>query len=83
MYLKKLDVQGHRGCRGLYPENTLPAFKKAINLGVTTLELDVVITKDEKVIVSHDPFCSHLICLDPDNKNILKVSEVEFTSSRE
>jgi glycerophosphoryl diester phosphodiesterase len=39
------DVEGHRGCRGLMPENTIPAMLKAIDLGVTTLEMDVVITK--------------------------------------
>ena len=50
------EIQGHRGCRGLLPENTIPAFKKAIDLGVQTLELDVVISKDNKVVVSHDPF---------------------------
>ena len=48
------DKQGHRGCRGLMPENTIPAMLKAIDLGVTTLEMDVVITKDKKVILSHE-----------------------------
>jgi hypothetical protein len=47
-----LDVQGHRGCRGLMPENSIPAFEKAWELGVTTLEMDVVITRDRKVVVS-------------------------------
>jgi len=42
------DYEGHRGCRGLMPENTIPAFLKAIDLGVTTLEMDAVITKDKK-----------------------------------
>jgi len=55
------DLQGHRGCRGLLPENTIPAFKKAVDLGVTTLELDVVVTKDLKVLVSHEPFFHHHI----------------------
>lgn len=50
------EIQGHRGARGLMPENTIPAFKKAIDEGVHTLELDVVISKDHKVVVSHDPF---------------------------
>lgn len=59
-----LDIQGHRGSRGLLPENTIPAFKKAVDLGVTTLELDVVITKDKKVVVSHDPYMSADICTD-------------------
>lgn len=48
------DLQGHRGARGLLPENTLPAFERALELGVTTLELDVAITADDKVIVAHD-----------------------------
>jgi glycerophosphoryl diester phosphodiesterase len=55
------DKQGHRGCRGLMPENTIPAFKKAIELGVTTLEMDTVITKDKKVLLSHEPFFNHEI----------------------
>ena len=49
---QNLDIQGHRGARGLAPENTLPGFLKAIKLGVTTLELDVVISKDQKVVIS-------------------------------
>jgi glycerophosphoryl diester phosphodiesterase len=48
------DLQGHRGARGLLPENTLAAFEKAIELGVTTLELDVGVTKDGVVVISHD-----------------------------
>ncbi len=61
---RQLDIQGHRGARGLMPENTIPAFKKAIDLGVTTLELDVVISKDHQVVVSHEPFMNHNIALD-------------------
>jgi glycerophosphoryl diester phosphodiesterase len=48
------DLQGHRGARGLLPENTLPAFEKAIELGVSTLELDVGVSKDGIVVISHD-----------------------------
>ena len=51
-----LDLQGHRGARGLMPENTLPAFERALALGVTTLELDVGMTKDGVLVISHDPF---------------------------
>ncbi|QRM89568.1 glycerophosphodiester phosphodiesterase [Lacinutrix sp. WUR7] len=65
-----IDIQGHRGCRGLMPENTLPAFKKAIVLGVHTLELDVAISKDNKVIVSHEPYMNPDICLDANGKEI-------------
>ncbi len=55
------DKQGHRGCRGLMPENTIPAMITALGLGVTTLELDVVVTKDKQLIVSHEPFFNHEI----------------------
>lgn len=49
------DVQGHRGARGLQPENTLPGFETALDLGVTTLELDLHFTADNQVVVWHDP----------------------------
>lgn len=62
---KAIDVQGHRGCRGLMPENTLEAFTEAIELGVHTIELDVAVSKDNVVVVSHEPFMSRTICLDP------------------
>lgn len=55
------DKQGHRGCRGLMPENTIPAMLHALDLNVTTLELDVVITKDKQVVLSHEPFFNHEI----------------------
>ncbi|RYZ80758.1 MAG: glycerophosphodiester phosphodiesterase, partial [Proteobacteria bacterium] len=55
------DRQGHRGCRGLMPENTIAAMKRALGLGVTTLEMDVVITRDKKVVLSHDPYFNHEI----------------------
>jgi len=60
------DKQGHRGCRGLMPENTIPAMINAIDLGVTTLEMDVVITKDKKVILSHEPWFAQEITTKPD-----------------
>jgi len=52
------DVQGHRGCRGLRPENSLPAFKRAMELGVTTLELDTGVTRDGVVVISHNSMVS-------------------------
>jgi len=51
----RFDLQGHRGARGLAPENTLPAFAKALEVGVTTLELDTEVTKDGVVVIGHDP----------------------------
>lgn len=66
------DKQGHRGSRGLMPENTIPAMKKAIDLDVTTLELDASISKDKKVLVSHDPYFNHDITTTPDGKYLSK-----------
>ncbi len=59
--LRAFDKQGHRGCRGLMPENTIPAMLHALSLGVTTLEMDVVFTKDGVAILSHEPFFNHEI----------------------
>ncbi len=59
---EQFDIQGHRGCRGLMPENTIPAFLKAVELGVTTLELDVVVSKDGQLVVSHEPYLSPVFC---------------------
>ncbi|RAV99728.1 glycerophosphodiester phosphodiesterase family protein [Pseudochryseolinea flava] len=67
-YIPKFDVQGHRGARGLKPENTIPAFLLALDSGVTTLEMDVVITKDKRVVLSHEPWMSSNICLDINGK---------------
>ena len=50
-----IELQGHRGARGLYPENTLPAFAKALELNVDTLELDIAITRDGVAVISHNP----------------------------
>ncbi len=72
------DIEGHRGCRGLMPENTIPAFIKAVQLGVTTLEMDVVISKDGKVVVSHDPYFSHEFCLGLDGKEITEENEKSY-----
>lgn len=63
-YIPKFDLQGHRGARGIKPENTIPSFLAALDNGVTTIELDVVITKDKQVLVSHESFMSPTICLD-------------------
>lgn len=73
-----VDVQGHRGCRGLRPENTIPAFIHALALGVTTLELDVVVTQDQQLLVSHEPFLSHSICTGPDGEKITEAQEKQY-----
>lgn len=53
-------IQGHRGCRGLYPENSLPAFQHALEMGVTVLEMDVCLSADGQVYVSHEPYMNPL-----------------------
>ena len=58
------DLQGHRGTRGNAPENTLPAFERALEIGVTTLELDVGVTADDVVVISHDPYLNPQITRD-------------------
>jgi glycerophosphoryl diester phosphodiesterase len=50
------DLEGHRGTRGLMPENTLAAFSRALAIGVTTLETDIAVTRDGVLVISHDPF---------------------------
>ncbi len=64
-----LDWQSHRGARGLYPENTIGAMMVALEYPINTLELDVVVTADRKVLVSHEPWMSDEICLTPEKKN--------------
>jgi glycerophosphoryl diester phosphodiesterase len=62
------DLQGHRGARGLLPENTLPAFERALRIGVTTLELDTAVTSDGVVVVSHDPVLNPDLVRGPDGQ---------------
>jgi glycerophosphoryl diester phosphodiesterase len=59
-------IHGHRGCRGSYPENTLPAFLHAATLGVQALELDVVVSRDGELMVSHDFYFLPELCTEPD-----------------
>lgn len=84
------DKQGHRGCRGLMPENTLPAMIKAIDLGVTTLEMDVVFTKDKVAILSHEPFFNHEITTTPEGTYVdekeerkLNIYQMSFTAAEQ
>jgi glycerophosphoryl diester phosphodiesterase len=78
IYIPKFDLQGHRGARGLKPENTIPAFIVALDTGVTTIELDLAITKDKQIIVSHEPWMAASICLKPDNSTIPPKEEKKF-----
>ncbi|MDJ0364447.1 glycerophosphodiester phosphodiesterase family protein [Hymenobacter sp. H14-R3] len=72
------EVHGHRGCRGLLPENTLPAFLHALALGVDVLELDVVISQDQQVVVSHEPWLSARLGPGPNGEPIDPRHEREY-----
>lgn len=76
--LPEFDKQGHRGSRGLMPENTIPAMKKAIDLGVTTIEMDVVVSKDKQVVVSHDPYFNNTISTKPDGSFLKNGEDKSF-----
>jgi len=78
MFTPKFDLQGHRGARGLKPENTIPAFILALDSGVTTLEMDAVVTKDKQIVLSHEPWMSSSICTQPDGKPIREKDERKF-----
>jgi glycerophosphoryl diester phosphodiesterase len=75
------DIQGHRGAMGLMPPNTIPAFLKGLELGVTTLEMDAAITKDNKVIISHDGFFLSDITTKPDKSKVNKQEEKSSTNN--
>ncbi len=75
---ESFDRQGHRGCRGLMPENSIPAMIYALDLGVKTLEMDVVFSKDKKAVLSHEPFFNHEITTKPDGTFIGEQEERRF-----
>ncbi len=75
---KTILVHAHRGGMALYPENTIPAMKNAVDLGVPVLELDLHVSKDSQVIVSHDAFFNSVKALTPEGNVILKQKEREY-----
>ena len=69
--MEVFDWQGHRGCRGLLPENTIEAFLKALSFNeIVTLELDLSVSKDNQLVVSHEPWMSDEICSHPDGSPV-------------
>ncbi|MBN8578749.1 MAG: glycerophosphodiester phosphodiesterase [Cytophagales bacterium] len=77
-YTPRFDVQGHRGARGLMPENTIPAFLYGLDSGVTTIELDLAVTKDNQLVVSHEPWMAAAICLSPQGDTLKAKDERKF-----
>jgi glycerophosphoryl diester phosphodiesterase len=76
------DIEGHRGCRGLMPENSIPGFLKALELGVDTIELDVVVSQDRQVVVSHEAFFSSDFTLDPEGNRIPAEKQMQYNLFR-
>ena len=66
------DIEGHRGGRGLMPENTIPAMRRALDLGVNTLEMDIAISQDKQVLLSHDPYLNADFVYRPDGQPLTK-----------
>ncbi|CAM4144538.1 glycerophosphodiester phosphodiesterase family protein [Gillisia limnaea] len=75
---QSIQVQGHRGDRGNFPENSIPAFISAVEKGVDVIELDVIISKDKKVVVSHEPFMHSLYVLTPSGDTISEENQEKF-----
>jgi glycerophosphoryl diester phosphodiesterase len=73
------DLQGHRGARGLMPENTLPAFRKALALGVSTIETDLAVTRDGILVLSHNPALNPDITRGPDGQWLVNRGPAIFT----
>ena len=78
-----MDVQGHRGCRGYLPENTLPAFSRAIEIGVNTLELDVGVTRDGVVVIHHDRGLNPAIARGPDGSWVTRATPINHMTFAE
>lgn len=74
----QFSIEGHRGARGYVPENTIPSFIKALEQGADTIELDVVISQDGKVVVSHEPWFSSIISTAPDGSPIAADKQRDF-----
>ncbi|MEX0929932.1 MAG: glycerophosphodiester phosphodiesterase family protein [Balneolales bacterium] len=72
------DLQGHRGAAGLLPENTIPSFIRAIDLGVQTIEFDVLISGDGQVVITHDPWFRRGICSTPEGDLITRETEADY-----
>ncbi len=75
LHYKKTEIHGHRGCRGYFPENTLQGFLHAATLDIDAIEMDVVISKDHEVVVSHELYMHRKKCLWPNLKPISKEQE--------
>jgi len=77
-----IDLQGHRGARGLWPENSIQGFVNVLSLGVNTLEMDLAVTADGQLVVSHEPYLSSEICLDSLGQEIPDSAQLSYNIYR-
>ncbi len=75
----EMQIHGHRGCPALYPENSLEGFTAAIESGVFAIEIDVVVSGDRRLVVSHEPWFDHRYCLGPNGKPIKAEEEQKLS----
>ncbi len=75
-----IQVHGHRGARAVLPENTMPAFEYAIEQGVDAIEMDIAVTRDDVLVVSHDPVLNPAICRSPGGSRVIR--ELSFEELR-
>jgi len=72
------DLQGHRGARGLLPENTIPSFLKATEFNIKTIEMDLVVTGESELLVSHEPWFNHKISTHPDGSPVTEDEQMSL-----
>src|SRR5436190_1697999 len=80
---RRIEVHGHRGARARRPENTLPAFEYALSIGVDVLELDLQVTRDEQLVISHEPALLPTLCLGPGGGRLAQPVPIRSLSAEE
>lgn len=80
---KPIQIHGHRGSRGTHPENSLPAFEEAFSAGVHWIELDLVLSKENIPVISHDPTISVDLCLDAQKKPLSRLIPVKLKTLKQ
>ena len=80
---RSIEVHGHRGARAARAENTLAAFEYALQVGVDVIELDIAVTKDNALVVSHDPVIDPTLCLGPNGQAISKAIPIRSMTLRQ
>lgn len=72
------EIHAHRGARSFFPENTVESFLKAVELGAEAIELDLCVSADNRVVVSHDPYMKAGLCALPDGRELAKSDEARY-----